>query len=347
MKTVRIGFADEWVGFDPHSNIFVELLSQRYNVQFSDDPEYLFYSLNGFKHLDYSVPRIFFTQENLTPDFNICDYAFGFDRMSFGDRYFRLPLYLISRRSELLALSEGSGLRYDGERRFCNFMVSNKTSAPERDEIFSLLSKYKQVDSAGAHLNNIGYRPRDKAQFQSHYKFSIAFENTSSPGYVAEKLVDTAYAGTVPIYWGDPTVGEDFDTSSFVNCHDYGSLEEAAQAVIELDRDDEKYGRVLGRSLLKAPLRGYSFDPHFEEFFFSIFEQPWKEAFRRNRYSWGEMYESRLREFVSAWQKRRNQPIRRIMRRLRRYNLTGFLDKIRVKLGKKLLGRDLEKLKWR
>jgi hypothetical protein len=350
MRTIRIKFIDEWIGFDPENNIFVELLAKRYNVQFSDDPEYLFYSLNGFKHLDYAVPRIFFTQENLTPDFNICDYAFAFDRMSFGDRYFRLPLYLISRRSELLALGSGLKRSYDDERGFCNFIVSNKSPAPERDEFFSLLSRYKRVDSAGAYLNNTGYRVRDKALFQSGYKFSLAFENTSAPGYVTEKIVDAAYAGTIPIYWGDPTIGQDFNMASFINCHDYELLEEAVQAVIELDQDDQKYEQMLTQNLLIHPLEGYSFEPGFEEFFYSIFERPWKSAFRRNRYSWGAMYESRLRDFVRGWEKRNAGPIYRTMaflRRLRRLTIREAIEKTRIKLGKRLFGLDLERLKWR
>jgi hypothetical protein len=350
MRSVKIKFIDQWMGFDPESNIFVELLSKRYDVQFSDDPEYLFYSVNGYKHLDYAVPRIFFTQENLTPDFNICDYAFAFDRLSYGDRYFRLPLYLITRRSELLALGSGLRLSHDGERGFCNFVVSNTSPAPERDEFFSLLSRYKRVDSAGFHLNNTGYLVRDKARFQSGYKFSLAFENSSAPGYVTEKIVDAAYAGTIPIYWGDPTIGQDFNTASFVNCNDYGSPEEAVRAVIELDQDDEKYGRMVGQNFLKHPLEGYSFQPGFEEFFFSIFDRPWKSAFRRNRYTWGTIYERRLRDFVGAWEKRNRSPIYRmaaLYRRLRRLTFRQAIERLRIKLGKILLGQDLEKLQWR
>ena len=347
MRSIKIKFVDEYIGFDIKNNIFLELLSKRYDVQFSDDPDYLFYSLNGFKHLRYQVPRIFFTQENITPDFNICDYAFGFDYLSFGDRYFRLPVYLISRRKELLALSSGQRLHGEGERLFCNFIVSNKTGAPEREEMLYLLSKYKKVDSAGAYLNNVGYRPRDKARFQSRYKFSLAFENSSSPGYITEKIVDAAYAGTIPIYWGDPTATEVFDASSFVNCRDYSSLETAAQAVIDLDRNEEKYLRMLSRNFLKKPLQGYSFDSGFEDFLFSIFEQPWKAAFRRNRNTWGIIYESRFLELDAARKKIQKSLIRRTVFRLRGHSLKDLAKKAWRNLGKKLSGSAREELEWR
>ena len=42
MRAVKIAFVDEWVEFDSGSNVFIKLLSQRYNVELSNDPEYLF-----------------------------------------------------------------------------------------------------------------------------------------------------------------------------------------------------------------------------------------------------------------------------------------------------------------
>jgi hypothetical protein len=46
---------------------------------------------------------------------------------------------------------------------------------------------------------------------------------------------------SIPIYWGNPHVGDDFNTKSFINIKDFGSLDEAIQYIIELDNDDEKY----------------------------------------------------------------------------------------------------------
>ena len=61
----------------------------------SEDPDYIIYSGFGNDHLKYDCIRIFFTGECITPDFNECDYAIGFDRLTFGDRYARIPLYNI------------------------------------------------------------------------------------------------------------------------------------------------------------------------------------------------------------------------------------------------------------
>lgn len=43
------------------------------------------------------------------------------------------------------------------------------------------LSQYKYVDSSGQLLNNTGMIVKDKVEFCSRYKFTIAFENYASP----------------------------------------------------------------------------------------------------------------------------------------------------------------------
>lgn len=57
------------------------------------DPDYIIHSCFGHDVLRYDGVRICWLGENLVPDFNICDYAMGFSRLSFGDRYRRIPLY--------------------------------------------------------------------------------------------------------------------------------------------------------------------------------------------------------------------------------------------------------------
>jgi len=51
-------------------------------------------------------------------------------------------------------------------------------------------------------------QPGLKRRILSRYRFSLAFENASFPGYVTEKLFDCLIAGTVPVYYGAPDVAE-------------------------------------------------------------------------------------------------------------------------------------------
>ncbi|MFD2145597.1 glycosyltransferase family 10 domain-containing protein [Mucilaginibacter antarcticus] len=60
-----------------------------------------------------------------------------------------------------------------------------------------------------------------QAPFLSDYKFTIAFENDIYPGYQTEKLYDAMKANSIPIYCGDPFVGDIFYTGSFINAADY------------------------------------------------------------------------------------------------------------------------------
>ena len=43
-----------------------------------------------------------------------------------------------------------------------------------------------------------------KLKFQHRFRFTIAIENSESPGYATERLMDAFLEGTIPIYWGDP-----------------------------------------------------------------------------------------------------------------------------------------------
>ena len=39
-------------------------------------------------------------------------------------------------------------------------------------------------------------------QLFKKYKFNICFENSSTPGYVTEKIIQSMYVNSIPIYWG-------------------------------------------------------------------------------------------------------------------------------------------------
>ena len=49
----------------------------------------------------------------------------------------------------------------------------------------------------------------------------------------------------MPIYWGNPRVGREFNSKSFLNYFDFPSEEALIEKIIELDRDDAKYLEYL------------------------------------------------------------------------------------------------------
>ena len=48
------------------------------------------------------------------------------------------------------------------------------------------------------------------------YRFCFAIENGKFAGYHSEKVLDCFLTGTVPIYYGDPDIGDIFDTSGMI-----------------------------------------------------------------------------------------------------------------------------------
>ena len=102
MRTIKIGFVDFWPDFDYKKFFMYNYLSKYYHLIISDEPDYLFCSSFGYKHWKYSnCIKIYYTAENLIPDFNIYDYGIGFYYLSLEDRYLRFPLWLIYSWNEL------------------------------------------------------------------------------------------------------------------------------------------------------------------------------------------------------------------------------------------------------
>lgn len=201
MKKIKIWFSGMSGNFNPDNNFIINILKKYYEVELSEKPDYLFYSVNSMDYLKYNCIRIFYTAENLTPDFNICDYAIGFHYLDFDDRYIRFPLYLVddftvysndNYANDLFRTvhkHERAARAMKEKTDFCSFVYSNAKAAGCRQLIFEELSKYKPVHSGGKYLNNLSGPVDNKLEFQLTHKFVIAFENTSAPGYTTEKII--------------------------------------------------------------------------------------------------------------------------------------------------------------
>lgn len=337
MKTVKIRFSGMSGKFDDEHNFIVDILRKRYNVVISDEPDFLFYSQNSRDYLDYNCVRIFYTVENLVPDFNICDYGISFQNLKFEDRYYRYPIYLdnsfVSYKGDDFATDLEFALHkhenpeeiLSKKTDFCAYVYSNSQAAQCRQKIYSALSEYKKINSGGRYLNNVGGPVEDKLKFQKKHKFAIAFENTSNNGYTTEKIVQAFAAGTIPIYWGNPNIEKEFNGKSFINCHKYGLTEkcepEAIEGIIEeverLDSNEESYIQMLSEPAFAEEFNVEKVREGFENFLYNIFDQEPEEAIRRNRFFWGERYERKQRignKFY--WQLRKLIPVRDFIRKI-------------------------------
>ena len=214
MRILKLKIVD-WFSGDFDSNFIVKILRKNgYECVESEDPDYLLYSVFGYENAKYDCVKIFYTGENIIPDFNVCDYAIGVNHIAFEDRYLYFPLYLHYADSTAKAAKKHENATLTGKNRFCNYIYSNKLAAKIRGDFFEFLNAYKRVDAPGADKNNCPRLPKNsdgnftdhKFEFMQRYKFSIAFENSATRGYVTEKIIQAFAAGTIPIYWGDKSV---------------------------------------------------------------------------------------------------------------------------------------------
>jgi alpha(1,3/1,4) fucosyltransferase len=246
---VYIDFCDFGTHLNKADNHWTRILAPKYDVKIVDKPDLLFHSHDGNVHRLYTCKKVFHTGESYWPDLTVSDYSFTFHEMD-DPHNLRLPLYTRV-ESELLVKAEGEAESVlKGKTGFCCFFTSygNKKTTLRLD-FFHRLSRYRKVDSAGKYLNNIGrsvpFGIDSKLAFMRSYKFYMAFENESMPGYTTEKIAEAMAARCLPIYWGNPEVAKDFNPKSFLNYHDFPNEEALIDRIIEIDRDDSLYLQYL------------------------------------------------------------------------------------------------------
>jgi hypothetical protein len=247
---IRLDFCDFWPGFPKTDNFFYRLLRERFEVEICDVPDFLIFAdIGQHVHRVHNCVKIHFCTEDFAPDFACCDYAFTCRQLD-DPRHLRLPLYAMRDPKSLVKDHDRPEQIMASKTRFCGFLAgyANKKTRV-RNDFFHKLCRYKKVDSAGGALNNVGYRvppgAAAKLEFLQPYKFNLAFENASVPGYTTEKIVEAMQARALPIYWGNPAVDREFNPRSFLNYFDFPGEEALIEKIIELDQDDAKYLEYL------------------------------------------------------------------------------------------------------
>lgn len=257
-KKIKINFSD--FGLQNNENFILKDLSERYDVEFSDRPDFLFYSCFGLDHYwKYkNCVKIYYTGEFVPPDFSDCDYAIGFDDINFGKRYMQYPYCMLHLNQSIM--DRKKILEKGLPKLFCNFIYSNSTigeGACHREQFCLELSKYKHIDCPGKVLNNMYAESLDKKKhsdwatakldFISHYKFTIAFENIDADDYITEKLVQPLSVGSIPIYKGGGKGNflKKFNPESFINVNDYDTYDSLIREIVRIDNDDDAYMKML------------------------------------------------------------------------------------------------------
>lgn len=307
-KTVRIDFCGFWGSFKKDDNLFTKMLSRHFNVEISENPDFVICSNRGepFEYMKYDCVRIMFMGENMSPDFTAFDYAIGFDFMEFGDRYFRLPFafYFDNAKPwipEKLTYDKAKEI-LDSKKYFCNFIYGHPSSHGMREKLFETLGDYKTVVSPGSYLNNTGDGKKrcswqEKHEYVWLSKFTISGDSIAYPGFVTEKIVDPFRDHSIPVYFGSTRIDEDFNTDSFIWCRCEADLNDTLERVKYIDTHDDEYINML----MDCPLHNESYllnkYDELEKFLVNIFSQDKDEAIRRIRFFCAENHEKYLREY--------------------------------------------------
>jgi hypothetical protein len=271
---MNIAFSDFWQypkAFDSNNNFFIHIIRQMFeNVQVvhPEDADFMIFSGFGNENGRYkNCRKIFYTGENIRPNFNRCDYSLTFDFDSYDGKNFRLPLWYlyidwfnVGSYGNPDWLIPESYLYGENEftkkekNKFCSIVYGSPI--PSRlNAIQNISNNYKQVEVFGK--ANKSYNLPDGEKYKmdliSNYKFSLCYENSVSPGYHTEKLLHGKIAGNVPIYYGDKTVNEDFNPESFINA--YGMTdEELVETIQKIDSNDELYIEIRNKNLFSEKI---------------------------------------------------------------------------------------------
>lgn len=282
-KTITVNFSGFWNNFDYRTFLPFQLITKHYDVKISDNPDFLFCSIfDGFNFCKFDGVRIFCTSECFYPDMNLFDYALSILDINVPERTFLLPYYMYI--PDILKLNNRKPVEKEDVgpgRRFCNFIYSHP--AQMRDTLFHDISTYKQVDSAGRHLNNMeGFTPgsresvsgthnNPKIEFQSNYKFTIACENYVYRDYITEKIIHAYMARTIPIYYGAPNVLDVFNPKSFINIKEY-NRSQILEIIRRIDNDNDLYIQMLNEPVFNNPNYLENIFSSLENFMVSIVE---------------------------------------------------------------------------
>lgn len=239
-----------------------------------DNPDILFASewiyykykyYEDFRSLYNKVKlRVIFLSEAIEPDWNLFDYAIGFNNLlKYEERFIRIlsPIDMyhgfINASVNDIDTIDKAKILLKSKSKFCNFLYSNPHAHPMRDRLFYILSNYKRVDSLGMHLNNVevkgtGYEGHREEciNLKSPYKFSIAAENAVYQGYTSEKIFTSLEAHTIPIYFGNPDIVEDVNPDSFINVNNFDSLDSLVEYIKMIDEDDNLWCKMISAAWL-------------------------------------------------------------------------------------------------
>ncbi len=108
---------------------------------------------------------------------------------------------------------------------FDDWQIHKKTDnmsiiASHKKDLKGQKLRHRIVQKFGDYLDAIlgyGYRPvKNKLTGLRDFRYTIAVENCRADYYFTEKLIDCFATGTIPVYWGCPSIDKFFDVKGMI-----------------------------------------------------------------------------------------------------------------------------------
>ena len=237
-------------------------IKNQYNVAVDQkNPDLVISYSFGRSYLNYDCLKLLLCHENRVGNPDYADLALTSNEFPNHTNHFKVCF--LPHVEEIQTIRKNK--YYTKQKtKFCSFIYSNKR-AKARVVFCKKLMKYKKVDCLGRVLKNAEEDipkniPNDEKQqyIYKDYKFSIAFENSSDPGYLCEKILEPLSVGTVPIYWGAPDVGDYINPECFINVNDFDSFDAVIEYIKKVDNDPKLYQKYVDANIIAPNSRLYN-----------------------------------------------------------------------------------------
>ena len=195
--------------------------------------------------------KIWFTGENIKPPIpDEFDAYLSYESNNYHSKNIYLPLWVLNinwfgytgvhgftslnpTQEELLRPPAPNRIGLSDRSGCCAFIGVMENS--RRNALYEL-RKIMATEIFGASVNN---RVVDKIQAAEKYKFVLAFENSNSPGYVTEKLLEAHLTNAFPLYMG-PLELDYFNSERFINLSSFSGLDGFISEVKRLDQNEDE-----------------------------------------------------------------------------------------------------------
>lgn len=134
-------------------------------------------------------------------------FTFNKELLNISDKFIFIPIGGCWIREDDRVISEKS--------KNLSIILSSKRTTLGHRLRHSIIEKYPNIDTYG--FNN---HIENKIIGLKDYRFSIIIENCKEDYYFTEKLIDSFITGTIPIYWGCPSIGDFFNTDGMITFND-------------------------------------------------------------------------------------------------------------------------------